>query len=539
MELRVYINNLDVEGIDAKSFKLTINNADPLKFTERSVAYSGNLKAPHTDQNDRIFSNELSGGMFGRSKPYIATVMLDGLPLPINDGRFRVQVTASDEGYTLNVVETFVKVADLPKDFGDMNRQATTLGNQTYYRVRLRDMLEKKYGTVVIPAIAADGVADATHVLYGDIREMDAETYKGGNFYMVFQNSYNTAEGAVFPSPNIVPTVDEIACMLANSQATVLLGISAGSFIRVRTSESVLYLHPIFTTGAGAPYHDVATAVRTIDYPDGTARFEISSTATIRTAGNLSHFVISTSNTYTTAQANALRPTDLYVAAEGSMIGMQIKNVTNSESQAKFVAGVDIGMKDTYELVQNLCKLYLWKYDYNYNTRTLTFSQAIDKTKRIDWSGRMTGKPTHSETAGIAKNVSFSSGDYAINIPVYGGAFNTDAEGVVSAFPISANRTAKPQYALSGGNNFAPPPESNYFYNASGFYTRTTAYYKMFDQGIQSSFNAKLSYWDIQNFQADAVYWFDNLNGWYYLRSISNWSAADGSCQIVAIRITI
>ncbi|WAX17852.1 hypothetical protein PM708P2_00042 [Parabacteroides phage PM708P2] len=539
MELRVYINNLDVEGIDAKSFKLTINNADPLKFTERSVAYSGNLKAPRTDQNDRIFSNELSGGMFGRSKPYIATVMIDGLPLPINDGKFRVQVTANDEGYTLNVVETFVKVADLPKDFGDMNRQATTLGGQTYYRVRLKTMLEKKYGTVVIPAIAADGVADATHVLYGDIREMDAETYKGGNFYMVFQNSYNTAEGAVFPSPNIVPTVDEIASMLTNSQATVLLGISAGSFIRVRTSESVLYLHPIFTTGAGAPYHDKVTAVRTIDYPDGTGRFEISSTATIRTAGNLSHFVISTSNTYTTAQANALRPTDLYVAAEGSMIGMQIKNVTNSESQAKFVAGVDIGMKDTYELVQNLCKLYLWKYDYNYNTRTLTFSQAIDKTKRIDWSGRMTGKPTHSETAGIAKNVSFSSGDYAINIPVYGGAFNTDAEGVVSAFPISANRTAKPQYALSGGNNFAPPPESNYFYNASGFYTRTTEYYKMFDQGIQSSFNAKLSYWDIQNFQPDAVYWFDNLNGWYYLRSISNWSAADGSCQIVAIRITI
>lgn len=539
MELRVYINNLDVEGIDAKSFKLTINNADPLKFTERSVAYSGNLKAPRTDQNDRIFSNELSGGMFGRSKPYIATVMLDGLPLPINDGKFRVQVTANDEGYTLNVVETFVKVSDLPKDFGDMNRQATVLGNQTYYRVRLRDMLEKKYGTVVIPAIAADGVADATHVFYGDIREMDAETYKGGNFYMVFQNSYNTAEGAVFPSPNIVPTVDEIASMLTNSQATVLLGISAGSFIRVRTSESVLYLHPIFTTGAGAPYHDKVTAVRTIDYPDGTGRFEISSTATIRTAGNLSHFVISTSNTYTTAQANALRPTDLYVAAEGSMIGMQIKNVSNSESQEKFVAGVDIGVKDTYEIVQNLCKLYLWKYDYNYNTRTLTFSQAIDKAKRIDWSGRMVGKPTHSETAGIAKNVSFSSGDYAINIPVYGGAFNTDAEGVVSAFPISANRTAKPQYALSGGNNFAPPPESNYFYNASGFYTRTTEYYKLFDQGIQSSFNAKLSYWDIQNFQADAVYWFDNLNGWYYLRSISNWSAADGSCQIVAIRITI
>ena len=539
MELRVYINNLDVEGIDAKSFKLTINNADPLKFTERSVAYSGNLKAPRTDQNDRIFSNELSGGLFGRSKPYIATVMLDGLPLPINDGKFRVQVTASDEGFTLNVVETFVKVADLPKDFGDMNRQATTLGNQTYYRVRLRLMLEKKYGTVVIPAIAADGVADATHVFYGDIREMDAETYKGGNFYMVFENSYNTAEGAVFPSPNIVPTVDEIACGMANSQATVLLGISAGSFIRVRTSESVLYLHPMFTTGAGAPYHDVATAVRTIDYPDGTGRFEISSTATIRTAGNLSHFVISTSNTYTTAQANALRPTDLYVAAEGSMIGMQIKNVSNSQSQQKYVCGVDIGMKDTYELVQNLCKLYLWKYDYNYNTRTLTFSQAIDKTKRIDWSGRMTGKPTHSETEGIAKNVSFSSGDYVMNIPVYGGAFNTDAEGVVSAFPISANRTAKPQYTLSGGNNFAPPPESNYFYNASGFYTRTTAYYKMFDQGIQSSFNAKLSYWDIQNFQADAVYWFDNLNGWYYLRSISNWSAADGSCQIVAIRITI
>ena len=83
IEISVKIDNVAVEGISPSSVKLTINNADPLKFTDRTVAYSASISVPRTEVNDRIFKEMRTPWLFTKSKMYVAYLYFGGLPAPM------------------------------------------------------------------------------------------------------------------------------------------------------------------------------------------------------------------------------------------------------------------------------------------------------------------------------------------------------------------------------------------------------------------------------------------------------------------------
>lgn len=49
MDLTIRINGELIDGVSANSVKLTINNPDPLKFTEQTVSYSGTINIPRSE----------------------------------------------------------------------------------------------------------------------------------------------------------------------------------------------------------------------------------------------------------------------------------------------------------------------------------------------------------------------------------------------------------------------------------------------------------------------------------------------------------
>ena len=70
MDLTIRINGEVIDGVTANSVKLTINNPDPLKFTEQTVSYSGTINIPRSEVNDRVFRSERFPGAFARTSPY-------------------------------------------------------------------------------------------------------------------------------------------------------------------------------------------------------------------------------------------------------------------------------------------------------------------------------------------------------------------------------------------------------------------------------------------------------------------------------------
>ena len=70
IDVTLVINKETVEGISPTSVKLTINNADPIKFSDRTVAYSASISVPRSEANDRIFKEMRTPWLYTKSKLY-------------------------------------------------------------------------------------------------------------------------------------------------------------------------------------------------------------------------------------------------------------------------------------------------------------------------------------------------------------------------------------------------------------------------------------------------------------------------------------
>ena len=106
MDLTIRIDGVVIDGVTPNSVKLTINNPDPLKFTEQTVSYSGTINVPRSEVNDRVFRSERFPGTFTRTSPYRAELYFGGFNIPFGSGFFRVRVTADEDVYSLELVET-------------------------------------------------------------------------------------------------------------------------------------------------------------------------------------------------------------------------------------------------------------------------------------------------------------------------------------------------------------------------------------------------------------------------------------------------
>ena len=78
MDLTIRIDGVVIDGVAPNSVKLTINNPDPLKFTEQTVSYSGTINIPRSEVNDRVFRSERFPGAFTRTSPYRAESCISG-----------------------------------------------------------------------------------------------------------------------------------------------------------------------------------------------------------------------------------------------------------------------------------------------------------------------------------------------------------------------------------------------------------------------------------------------------------------------------
>ena len=156
IEISVKIDNVAVEGISPSSVKLTINNADPLKFTDRTVAYSASISVPRTEVNDRIFKEMRTPWLFTKSRMYVAYLYFGGLPAPMNGGRFKAKVTAKEDGYTVELIELFTKFSSINSSFGGVEPNYETEGS-LYWVTSYNKMLQRAYPNIVIPTQRAFG----------------------------------------------------------------------------------------------------------------------------------------------------------------------------------------------------------------------------------------------------------------------------------------------------------------------------------------------------------------------------------------------
>jgi hypothetical protein len=533
MDLTIRINGEVIDGVTANSVKLTINNPDPLKFTEQTVSYSGTINVPRSEVNDRVFRSERFPGKFIRTAPYRAELYFGGFNIPFGSGLFRVRVTADEDGYSLELIENMSKLSTLRAPVVAI----PTFETPAYQFSTYEDSLNYAYPTpVIMPNLYAfNGTTPVQLAYVADRVTKTAGEYKDAESQLVFKGAHDGLDGSVYAANYMIAENNEVATCFT---------YMVGSGFDLRFTDDSFIVLPPFTPATVYLRSNGGTfalpfrrgAVR----PDGNYKYSpvspgsTSCLVTPRPAHDLNFgFTTSASSmVYSGAPITTVPNTEAY------FISFKINSVTAPTYAWDLVE--TMGIDTPFEIVQAFCKAFCWTYEFKSSPFVLTLKPFINpsaiSTYRVDWTGKIDKSSIKvSETAGAARTYAVQVGSLEQTVGGYGGAISTQESVGESAFPV--NPGAQRPYASmirASGASWIP---DNYFNRASGYRATIAGHYDRFSPGWQVTAKMNLSYFDIQKMKSDALYFVGELNHWFYLRTLSNWDLSTGNADVTLIAV--
>lgn len=539
IEISVKIDNVAVEGIRPSAVKLTINNADPLKFTDRTVAYSASISVPRTAVNDRIFRHMRTPWLFTKTRMYVAYLYFGGLPAPMSGGRFKAKVTAKEDGYTVELIEMFTKFSSINSSFGGVEPNYEPEGSP-YWVTSYNKMLERAYPKIVIPIQKAFGNAGAPDIgqiaYWSTTTDARAGDYIDTAVVMRYRNCSDGDYQSSYPYDYLWADTSDVAlaARLYGGQ-TFSFHVSKENYITVDGSfTGNIRLRMVTPTGS-----TVVNYVLRSHNGDGTKRYAPDKATTIGVSVNGSDLKAEFIND----AGQRITPTKSLPVEDAMALEMTLKGVTDPNTSRRMV--FNHGFTNGYELLMAYCKAFAWTYDYDQEANIVTLKPFIDpdvtkagSTKRIDWTGKIaTDTVEVSEIEGIGRSMVYTVGERKYRFRAFDGALDSSADGANSPLPVTVSHDMP--FANMTIFNAARLSHTSYFTSADGYRSVIGNYYKYFRKGYQIKCTAYLTYFDILNFKNDGCYRIGELNEFFYIRTISNWDASTGKCTITAVALDL
>ena len=532
MDLTIRIDGVVIDGVTANSVKLTINNPDPLKFTEQTVSYSGTINIPRSEVNDRVFRSERFPGKFIRTAPYRAELYFGGFDIPFGSGLFRVRVTADEDGYSLELIENISKLSTLRAPVVAIPKLETPAYQFSTYI----DSLNYAYpNNVTIPKIyAANGSSPLLMSYIADRVTKTAGEYKGAESQLVFKGAHDGLDGSVYATNYMIAESNEVAtCFTYMTGSNFYLGFTDDSFVVLPPSTpSTVYLK---SNGGIFALPFKRGAVR----PDGNYKYSpvspssTSCMVTPRPTRDL-NFGFTTS---ASSGAYSFTPITTVPNAEAYYISLRINSVTAPTYAWDLVE--TMGIDTPFEIVQAFCKAFCWTYEFRSKPFALKLKPFINPsttaTYRVNWTGKIDKSSIKvAEAAGAARTYAVQVGSIKQTVGGYGGAISTQETVGESVFPVNpgAQRPYASMIRLAGSYVL-----DNYFNRASGYRATIAGHYDRFSPGWQVTAKMNLSYFDIQKMKSDALYFVGELDHWFYLRTLSNWDPSTGDVNATLIAV--
>lgn len=533
MEVQIRINGVLLDGVAPGAVKLTINNPDPIKFSERTVSYSGSITVPRSQVNDRVLKSERFPGYYTRNSPYVAEISFSGLDVPFGGGLFRARVSADPDSYTIELIETVSKLSTLRAPVVNI----PTFETPTYQYSTYEDSLNYAYPTpVIMPNLYAANGTTPVQLAYVENRvTKTAGDYKGAESQLVFKGAHDGPRGSVFSANYMIAENNDVAtCFTYMVGSTFDLEFTSDSFIILPpTAPATVYLRSNGGTFAlpfargtvrpdgNYPYYPVnpgSTSCIIIPRPTRDLNFGFS--------------IYSGSMVYSGTPITSVPTTEAY------FISFRIRSVGSPSYAWNLVA--TMGLSTPFDIVQSFCKAFCWTYYFQSEPFLLILKPFVNpstsSTYRINWTGKI--DPTSikvSEAEGVARTYTVKVGELTQTVGGYGGAISMQETAGESNFPVNPGGS-KPYASMirPSGSSWIP---DNYFNRASGYRATIAGHYNRFSPGWQVTAKMRLTYFDIKNMKSDGLYYVDELGAWFYLRTISNWDPSTGTANVTLIAV--
>jgi hypothetical protein len=533
MEVQIRINGVLLDGVAPGAVKLTINNPDPIKFSESTVSYSGSITVPRSQVNDRVLKSERFPGYYTRTAPYVAELSFSGLDVPFGGGLFRARVSADPDSYTIELIETVSKLSTLRAPVVNI----PTFETSAYQFSTYEASLNYAYPTPVsMPNLYAfNGTTPVELAYIADRETKTAGDYKDAESQLVFKGAHDGLKGSVYAVNYMIAENNDVAtCFTYMVGSTFDLEFTSDSFVILPPSApATVYLR---SNGGTFALPFARGTVR----PDGNYPYypvnpdSRSCIITPRPSRDLNFGFTTSSN----SMVYSGTPITSVPTAEAYYISFRIRGIGSPTYAWDLVP--TMGLDTPFDIVQAFCKAFCWTYEFRSSPFLLKLKPFINpstsSTYRQNWTNKIdTSTVNVSEAAGAARTYAVKVGELTQTVGGYGGAISTQETAGESNFPVSPG--APRPYATmirASGSGWLP---DNYFNRASGYRATIAGHYDRFSPGWQVTAKMRLTYFDIKNMKSDALYYIGELGAWFYLRTISNWDASTGTANVTLIAV--
>lgn len=566
------VNGHRIDGLDSAAVKITINNVSPITMTGDSVAFSATVKVPRTPNNDETFIG-LNKGLLN-CEYYSAQLHVASIPFKyyayVSDEptEFYAKVSATETEYTINLIESTDKWADMSKpistlpDFslvkdGGINLSAANLAKIVRQYVDFPQITFPSINPFYNPGGLLPQPEDAAMLAPTMVCARGSITWRDnvatGTVKLVPKDSTKGRGGYKYP--------DTAAVVLDNAQIYMYAsyfgdrsGGGAAGFL-ISAGENQQFRMIVEYKGDVIPATKPVITLRGVVSGMGRSMFYYSS-ITDRiwiyvTRDNAQMTVYPKQDAYMqlAATIGGVTRTDYFKFPDGydpeelircgagqavydAAIKPQYDSVTN--------VAIDFPYTDVKNIVDDMCAAWHWRKIYR--NGTLRVEPVVDAdlrdgtsaawTRVHDWSDKLRSVETVDVPDEFADQYVCTVGSEKFSYSNGPGTVTPVKDAYKSGVKFSYNNRALPIMGLTAA--FAKPSNYNYNYTfvKDIYYPYINRHFKLFRSRVQVKIKAQLEYADVKNLRLGDAYYFSQLNSYFYIKSLGEFDVSTGDCKL-------
>lgn len=573
--VKLKINGNYVEGLSGSSVKLTVNNISPVTMTGDSVAFSATIKVPRTLNNDRTFIN-LQKGMH-ECIFYDCQLLVYGLPFQYMgyDVEFYAKVSYNGGNYSVSLVENTQKWSDeeiriqhkleqVEQMFAGwlnasrvVNLEKIINDHITWKEGKFPVLTPKNNEGAEIPEPIDAALLKPTIMIFRSSIVWDNDV-ASGNMTLVPKEYTKGRGGYIYPDIAQVVISDTTKALYATLFGLAPGGQNPGFNIRSGVGRDIRMI--VEYTGTTIPsrlpeLHIVAESTNLTEcilY----ARSRLTERIWLYVSPlNSVAFVTPTSDKYMILKGliggvkqscfkfpNGYAPEELIDMGEGKAEVL----TAYRPAAGTIVTGTGFPYSDVKKMVDDLCTAFHWRKQWR--NKTLSIEPIIHPSIRdrkddrhkyiVDWSDRFSGVDTIEVPDEFADQLVTQVGDVKYSYSIGPGTLNPVKDAYKSGLPFAYNFMAFPKVALT--SKFTTGGTATYVTALEDIYRMyIKRHFKLFAPRMQIKIKARLDYNDVINLKLDRAYYFSQLGGYFYIKSLGEYDVTKGDCKLSLYKLDL
>lgn len=566
------VNGRRIDGLENATVKITINNVSPITMTGDSVAFSATVKVPRTLNNDETFIG-LNKGLLN-CEYYLAQLQIASIPFTymsyVSDApaEFYAKVSATETEYTINLIESTDKWADVSKpisalpDFslvkdGGINLSAANLAKLVREYVDFPQITFPSINPYYSPGGLLPQPEDAAVLAPTMVCARGAITWQDnvatGKANLIPRTHTKGRGGYAYPGAAEL-VIDNAQIYMYASYFGDRAGGGPAGFLLNPGANNVFWMIVEYT-GASIPTTKPVITLRGVTSAIGrsmsyvgqiTDRIWLYNTPldyslTVYPKQDAYMQLVATIGGVTRADyfkfPDGYAPSEVFRSGEGLIIyDPAIKPQYDSVANV----AIDFPYTNIKNIVDDMCTAWHWRKIYK--NGTLRVEPVVDAdlrdgtsmawTRIHDWSDKLRSVESVDVPDEFADQYVCTVGSEKFSYSNGPGTVTPVKDAYKSGVRFSYSSRAFPIMGLTAA--FAKPNNYNYNYTfvKDIYYPYINRHFRMFRSRVQVKIKAQLEYADVENLRLGDAYYFSQLNSYFYIKSLGEFDVSTGDCKL-------